>query len=418
MRKVAFVDVLRLSSFRLVWLAQLFSQIGINLTAFVLALRVYELTHRNTAVSILSLSVIIPAAIFGMMAGVLVDRYDKKIILFFCNLIRGFIALGFLLTSESFFYVLFLAFLISLVTQFFIPAEGPMIVSLVPKKKLLPANGLSVMTIFMTMLAGGLLAGPLLSTFQVEGTIIIISLMFFLAAFFVSRIPGQAILSVVARRFHPEQLIKTANGFTLSAWRKFLAEFKEGIDYLSLHRTVLFAVSLIVGSQTIIASSSNLLPGFADRVLKIPINDASVLLLGPAILGIITGALVTSQFGQKVSRQFLVNLGIVFVGVAIILLGLSHGRLMAQAVLFFLGFSNALIDVSANTMLQKETHDQVRSRVYGVQTALSGMTFIIPMMLAGAASDLFGVDKVFIAAGGLLLCFWGYKIRKYVARFA
>lgn len=418
MRKIAFVEVLSLSSFRFVWLAQLFSQIGINLTAFVLALRVYELTHRNTAVSILTLSFVIPAAIFGMMAGVLVDRYDKKIVLFLCNFARALIALGFLLTSESYFFILFLAFLISLVTQFFVPAEGPMIVSLVPKKKLLAANGLSIMTIFITMLAGGLLAGPFLDLFQIEGTIVIISAMFLLAAFFVAQIPGQTILSVLARRLHPAQLAKSYSGLGVVAWKQFSAEFAEGINYLRTHQTVLFAVALLVGSQTVVASSSNLLPGFADKVLLIPIHDASVLLLGPAILGIITGALFTSQFGQKLPRKGVINLGIIFVGLAIILLGFSKLRLMAQVVLFFLGFSNALVDVSANTLLQRETHDQVRSRVYGVQTALSGMTFIIPMMLSGGFSDLFGVQMVFIAAGGLILLLWLTKIREYVTRFS
>lgn len=419
MRKIAFLDVLHLSSFRLIWLAQLFSQIGINLTAFVLALRVYDLTHRNTAVSILTLSIIIPAALFGLLAGVLVDRYDKKVVLFLCNFARAIIALGFLFTSESFFMILFLAFLISLVTQFFIPAEGPMIVSLVPRTKLLAANGLSVMTIFLTMLLGGLFAGPSLTVFGLTGTIIIIAAMFLLAAFCVSQIPGQTILSVLRRRFHPDA-ISDSLGAALNhgAGQRFRKELVEGIAYLQQNKTVFFAVLLLVGSQTVVASSSNLLPGFADRVLGISINDASVFLLGPAILGIISGALFASQFGARLSRRNLVNTGVVFVGLAVICLGLSRVVLVAQAFLFFLGFSNALIDVSANNLLQTKTHDDVRSRVYGVQTALSGMTFILPMILAGSFSDLFGVDKVFLAAGGLILILWLTTIRKYVARFA
>ncbi|MBI4099460.1 MFS transporter [Candidatus Microgenomates bacterium] len=418
MRKIAFLDVLHLSSFRLIWLAQLFSQIGINLTAFVLALRVYDLTHRNTAVSLLTLSIVVPAAIFGMMAGVLVDRYDKKVVLFLCNFGRALIALGFLFTSESLFMILFLAFLISFVTQFFIPAEGPMIVSLVPKNKLLAANGLSVMTIFLTMLLGGLLAGPSLTVLGLSGTVIFIALMFLAAAFFVSLVPGQTIRSVLARRFHPEALGGALTGaFNHGAGRRFRQEFMEGLDYLKNQPVVFFAVLLLVGSQTVVASSSNLLPGYADRILHISINDASVYLLGPAILGIISGALFASQFGQRLSRRILVNLGIIFVGLAVILLGLSRQAILAQIFLFALGFSNALIDVSANNLLQTKTHDQVRSRVYGVQTALSGATFILPMILAGSFSDLFGVDKVFLVAGGLILLFWLTTIRKYVARF-
>lgn len=398
MSKIAFANVLGISSFRSLWLAQLFSQIGINLTAFVMALRVYELTHRNTAVSILTLAIVIPAAVFGMVAGVLVDRYDKKRVLFWCNVLRAVVALGFVLTSQSLFFIYILAILISFITQFFIPAEAPTISVLVPKEKLLVANGLFTVTIFVTMLAGGLLAGPMLTVFGVEKTLIFISLMFVLAGFFVSRIV--------------KELPK--NGHKDGLWREFTA----GKDYLLTHRRVLFAVLLLVGSQTIIASSSNLLPGFADSVLHLAINDASVYLLGPAILGIVAGAFFVSQFGKKFRPKMLVDRGIFFVGLAVLALGVFRNLVFVQAVLFFLGFSNALVDVSANTILQSGTKEDVRSRIYGIQTTLSGLSFIFPMVVAGGFSDLFGVDRVFLTAGGLLLIFWLFKIRKYVARFA
>ncbi len=418
MRRIAFAQVLSIVSFRYLWLAQLFSQIGINLIAFVLALRVYDLTHKNTAVSVLTLAFVIPAAVFGTLAGVVVDRYDKKIVLFLCNLARAVIVLGFLFTSESIIFVVGLAFLVSLVTQFFVPAEAPAISTLVPGPKLLTANGLFTVTIFATLLSGGLFAGPFLDMFGINGTIIIISLMYFLAAFFISRIPGQTVASVIRRHVNIGRLAATYRNLSFRSLRKLQIDFHEGLDYLRGHKRALFAVLLLVGSQAVVASSSTLLPGFADRVLHIPVNDASVLLMGPAILGILSGAVFMSQFGQRLWRGDLVNGGIFLVGAMMFLLGVVRSQVGVQLILFVLGFANGMVDVSANTSLQSETQESIRSRVYGIQTALAGAVFIVPMMLSGGFSDLFGVAKVFMAGGILIVAAWLFKIREYVARFA
>ena len=70
------------SGFRNLWFSQIFSQIGINLLTFVLAIRVYELTHRNTVVSVLTLAFIVPNIVFSAVSGILVERWQKKTVLF------------------------------------------------------------------------------------------------------------------------------------------------------------------------------------------------------------------------------------------------------------------------------------------------------------------------------------------------
>lgn len=415
MNNIAITRALRVSSFRFLWLAQVFSQIGINLLSFVLAIRVYDLTGKNTAVSVLVLALAIPAAVLGMLAGVLVDRWDKKMVLFSCNALRALAAIGFIFFHQSLAAVYVLAIFIAVITQFFVPAEAPMIPGLVNRDNLLPANSLFTLTIFSTMLIGGLLAGPLLILLGISGTFVIITLLFALAAAAIVQIPGGSVKAFVKRRFSRYQVKALSGGLRNGIFRELRLEFWEGHDYILSHRRVFGALVLLVSSQTIIATFSTLLPGMAVSILKIAVTDASVLLLGPAILGILLGAALISQIGHRVPRKKIVNFGVISVAVCLSFLGILTNLHMAQSLLLLLGFANGLVDVSSNTTLQEETTEEIRSRVYGILTSLSGIVYFLPVIFSGVLSDIFGIEKVLIAGGCLLFLLWLFKIRQFIS---
>src|SRR5487761_679233 len=76
-------------SFLFLWIGEVFTQISTNLFNFFLLLVVYKLTHSNTAVSGIVLTFTIPAIFFGSIAGVYVDRWNKKYVLIITNTIRA-----------------------------------------------------------------------------------------------------------------------------------------------------------------------------------------------------------------------------------------------------------------------------------------------------------------------------------------
>src|SRR3989338_3067362 len=87
--------------FRLLWLAQIISQIALNMLSFVLAIQVYQRTHSNTAVSLMLMTFAVPSVIFGILAGGIVDQFDKKKILMFCNFTRFMILLGYFIFYDN-----------------------------------------------------------------------------------------------------------------------------------------------------------------------------------------------------------------------------------------------------------------------------------------------------------------------------
>ncbi|HSS36511.1 MAG TPA: MFS transporter, partial [Patescibacteria group bacterium] len=119
--------VLKNRNFLLLWLAQVATQIGGNMVVYGLTVLVFSATKSNSAVSLLLLTFLAPAVFFSAVAGVYVDRLDRRIILIVTNLLRAiFFALVFV-ANGNLAAIFILNIAISTVTTFFAPAEAAMI---------------------------------------------------------------------------------------------------------------------------------------------------------------------------------------------------------------------------------------------------------------------------------------------------
>lgn len=427
----AFIKVAKIKPFLFLWLGQVFSQTALNIMNFALVFRVYETTRSNTAVSFFVLAFGIPAVTLGMVAGVFVDRWDKRLVLVFCNVLRALAVLGFFFSTEAFLYVYVLAFVISCITQFFVPAEAPTIPRVVPPDLLLTANSLFTLTLYASLIFGYVLAGPLLNLFGPKNVFLFISLLFVIASFFVRAVPppanGRRIIEGI------KDMLNIRVAFDGDIFGRVKGDLLEGYKFIKERPIVYQGVTLMTLSQVIISSMAALAPGYADQVLSIKITDASLYILGPAALGLLGGALFVGQLGRLKSKRRLINIGVFSGGLFLFLLSLvyrTHGNTgiflaidgflpgflkldiltVAMLLLFLLGVSNAFIDIPSNTLLQENTTEDVRGRVYGVLTASIGAAQIIPTLLAGILADLFGVGRVVLVMAFLIFIYGIYRI--------
>src|SRR3989344_1875686 len=143
-----FISVLSIPPFLFLLISEFFSQFAMNLLNFILLIVVFQLSGSNIAVAGVVLSFTLPSILFGIIAGVYVDKWNKKRVLVYTNVLRALAAFPLIFISSELFVVYTLSFLVSLITQFFIPAETPIIPLLVPKKLLISANALFSMGIF------------------------------------------------------------------------------------------------------------------------------------------------------------------------------------------------------------------------------------------------------------------------------
>ena len=149
-------------SFVFFWLAQLISQFGdrINQMALVglVAGRQFGAASTMELAKLLAFT-IIPVFIVGPIAGVYVDRWDRKTTLFVCDLIRGFLILTipFIFIAQQsmipIYIVVFLAFCLS---RFYVPAKMSIIPELVAAEHLHVANSLATVTGMIAFVLGAL----------------------------------------------------------------------------------------------------------------------------------------------------------------------------------------------------------------------------------------------------------------------
>lgn len=403
----SYSSVLTIRPFRSLWFAQIFSQLAINTLLFVLGLRIYQNTGSNAAVSGLFLAYGIPSVLFGMVAGTAVDHLDKRRMLMYCDMVRAVLVLLLLFVSGNIFLVYLVTFVNALITQLYVPSEAPLIPKLIPSDLLVPANSLFSFTYYSSLAIGSVLSGPLLRGFGPQWIFLFISALFFAAVWNESRLPSQA-----AGVLGFTHIFRYQAGHLVS---RVFGELIDGIRYVRSIPALLDSLLLLTGTQIIFAMLGTLGPGFADRVLKIDVRDASLLIVGPAVAGIIAGALWVGRFGYRLKPGRLIKLGVAGAGVILLLISLTvriHvGLGIAMALFFCLGVANSLLDAPANSVLQKEAKGSMRGRVYGILTTAVGGVGIVPVIIGGVLADVVGVGRVILLLGLVILAYGVFRMK-------
>ena len=161
--------------FSLMWSAQLVSTIGEALTDLAAAILIFSLTDSAFAVGAVLMVTAIPTLVFGLFAGVFVDRFDKKKILLLANLLRGFIVLGiplaFTLSEQGVISedlaiasLYALVFISASVRQFFDPAWEAVLPEIASEEELTQANSFLAVSSFGSTAVGFALAGLLFAS--------------------------------------------------------------------------------------------------------------------------------------------------------------------------------------------------------------------------------------------------------------
>lgn len=394
------------------WTAEIFCQIATNMVNFVLIIVAYKLTQSNTSVSGIVLSFTVPAILFGMLAGVYVDRWNKKKVLFVTNIARTFLLLVLAFLHSNLWFIYGLSFAVSVVTQFFIPAETPIIPILVKKNFLLSANALFGMGIYGSILIAYALSGPFLFFFGETNVFLILGLFFAIAAFLVSLIKISSVKE--------DQIIKESSESNL------ISELKNAFSVMVKTKAIYHSFFLLILSQLLILILAVLGPGFASQILNVPVDNFPLLFVTPSALGMVAGAVVMGNFFHNVSKNRSTTIGVFLAGISMLLLPYGsklESRQFIQTInsylptfldvnvlhimvvlAFILGFANALVFVPSNTLLQENTSDALRGKVYGSLNALVGVFSLIPVIIVGELADILGVATVITIIGiGIIL---------------
>lgn len=398
-------------SFVYLWISEVFALVSTNIFNFFLLLVVFELTHSNAANAGVVLSITIPSIIFGVIAGAFVDRWNKRKVLSVVNLARALLLVFLAFYVDNLFFLYIVSFVFSFITQFFIPAELPILPSVVDKKNLYSANALFGMSMYASILVAYILAGPLIILLQPFGTLILLAIMLVIAFVFISFIRLDYVeKKKVGEEFEEENIFK---------------DMKYTLSLISRTKDVSQSIFILALSQTLVLVMATIAPGYASSVLRIPIVQFPLLFVAPAAFGVAIGAGILISYLHNRSRNALITTGIFLSGICMLIL--PYGSKVASkgfvqvinlylpsfleinifhivvVLAFILGFSNALVFVPANTMLQEMITEEFRGKVYGFLNTFIGILSLLPIVIVGGLADLIGVGAVITGIGLFLL---------------
>ena len=447
------IAVLRNRPFLLLWLAQLATQVGGNMVMLGLLVMITSTySGSKIAISVLLLCFLAPAIVFSAIAGVFVDRSDKRLVLVGTNILRG-VAFGLVFFVGSNLLLLYvLMTLVSTFTTFFGPAEASMIPFVVPRSQLLAANGLFALTSNASFALGFALFGPfVIAVAGPQTLILLVAALYFVAAVFCwvlpksgrevpapqslpSSLPSSLPFSLPARL--PGRTSEVATGRTVvvagKAVKGTFGQLAEGITYIREHRNVGWSLSYMGITGALIGILAVVGPDFAKTSLGLGDKGLVVVVL-PLGLGIVTGVLGVNAYGHNFPRRRIIEAGLIVLGLLLALLSclgsiwhflniqvaaaaastgladLSQALSMLSivvAIAFVSGICYAVVAISAQTQLQEELPEDVRGRVFGILNMLVSVSSLLPIMVVGPAADLFGASLVLLVVS-LAVCGWG-----------
>ncbi len=370
----SFIKVLSNRSFLVLWFSQLNSQLADRIFVYVLMILAYDLTKSNLGVSVPLLAFGIPSVLFGPLAGVFVDKWNRKAILSITSLMRGLLILLIVPFIEQSLALIFLvSFLIYTATQFFAPAESASIPELVKKKDLIVANSLFMLTWMASSVIGFGLGAPLVNYFGNEGTFIFAAVLYFIAAAAIIVIPIKRIKGVK----HTKGTIKK--------------DLVYGLEFIRRNQIVLFSLLKLFVATSAIAVLSLLAISYAKDILGMPAKNFGYLILAVGA-GMFVGMWFLERLRLYLSKGMIVVISFILSGMVLVLMGKVTEIKSAIFLIFLLGVGNIFITSSIQTILHQRIPRKIRGRVFGVQNMLINSAFVFPVILAGFFADIYGVN--------------------------
>lgn len=394
--------VLASRNFRLLWLGQAISTFGDKFTEIAIPILVFNLTGSALQLGLAFLIQTLAALIFGLLAGTLTDRWDRRRTMIASDLLRAVIILAILSLSwlpwsiNSRLAALYtLAFLAAATKQFFLPAKIATIPDTVEESQLMTANSLDQSTMTLIGFLGFGAAGALIELTGATAAFWIDAGTFVVSAVFIAlmRLP-QAELTT-----NPRQTI----------WADMAAGLRHVMSVPILSGTVVLSIL----APLALGATQPLLLIFSREILKG--GDLGFgLLEGTFAIGVAFGAFILGKIATKVHRGRLLALGVMgmglgqLFGVAVPLtitnsVESSAVLMLTSLPFFFLGAaSNAAVFIGIRTIVQEASPREMIGRVFGVITVASSTALAAGAALAGFA-DKTGIGPIMLFWGGFLL---------------
>jgi len=393
-----FTNVLKNRNFFFLWLGQIISQLGDRLGQMALIGFVYHKAPGSTLqiAKILSFT-IIPVFLIGPLAGVYVDRWDRRRTMYVSDIVRSLLVLCiplFFFNLKSFIPLYALVFVIFCISRFFVPAKLSIIPELVEKKDLLIANSLVNVTGMIAAVLGFGISGIMVEWLGARGGFYLDSLGFLLSATLIFLISKKTASSIKLSRIGQD---------IMGMFRKSVfQEIKEGILYFIRNKEIRFASGVMFVLWSALGSVYVVFIAFVQKVLQSATKDLGLLIMFLGI-GLFLGSIIYGRFGQKISQYKTIFCSLISSGIMLVVFAVGITKYpyfaVAAALAFLLGLAISPIMIASNTIIHNASSNNMMGKIFSSLEIVMHLGFLIFMFISSVLAERLSHSIILIFVG-------------------
>ncbi|HWR51151.1 MAG TPA: MFS transporter [Bryobacteraceae bacterium] len=381
--------VRRNRNYRFTWLGQVVSEIGDHFNNVAVYALVIQTTSSGLAVSGVLLARAIPAVLAGPVAGVVLDRLDRRRTMIASDLVRAVVAALFVLTvTHPRLWLLYvLSAILMFASPFFTAGRAAILPSITSEGELHAANSLTQTTQWATQVVGAIVAGYAVAWFGYSAAFLLNAVSFLLSA--------GAIWAL--RRDGGFRTVRAQAGPALRPW----SDYRDGLLYIWRTPLILGIGLISVGWAAGGGAAQILFVLFAEQVFHRGAQGIGAL-SGFAGIGLLIGGVAGHLMGRRVGfagYKHTVSAAYVSHGLAYVLFSLTPNYGLALAMMAVSRVGMAVTSVLNYFQLLKHTPDEYRGRVFATMESLRWSTMMLSFAVAGIASNRFTPREIGVVAG-------------------
>jgi len=384
-KKAGSFSALRHRDFALFWAGLFVSATGSWMQNVAQGWLVFQLTHSELKLGIVTAMGTFPILLTTLHAGVAADRFNKRKIVIITQtlaLVQALILAILALTHViQVWHILVLASFAGFVNALDVPARQAMTIELVGREDLLNAVALNSSAFNGARIIGPVIAGIIVSISS-PGMCFLVNAISFLAIIF---------MLVIVR---PNQIKAAENGTSMGA------QIMEGVRYVRENRLIFDLTMLTAFASLFVLQYATLMPALAKEVLHVNAAGYGTLVSGAGI-GALAAALSVAGLGHLLKQGMIVSMGSLVVPFGILGLSYSHIFALSTAFMIIIGFGMMLFLAVSNSLIQVASPDELRGRVISVRTLVFMGFAPVGALAVGTLAQYAGVQMA-LAAGAIV----------------
>ncbi|EKD65332.1 MAG: major facilitator superfamily protein [uncultured bacterium] len=398
--------ILSNKQFLRLWLNQIFLQVGFNLCNYTVLLLLADRTHSPFIQAQFFISLILPAFVFGLFAGSIVDLVPRKPLLLVADILLSVLFFLYIFAGNSLFIFMLIAFLTASCARFFIPAQAATIPLIVERDKLNVANALFIFTLMGSVILGYIIASPIVELFGGLGT------KGELAPFILSSI--FVLIGFVLLLGFKEVKISKPNTPAGTIFKKTFYLFWQTVREIKINRNVSLPISLLIFVELNVGILSIIFLEYVRRYLYLPLTSVSIVLMVPLVLGLVGGVAMLPKIQKGLGYRRSIYWAVLGIGFLFLILGFlpvlgrwDFGvpliRFFSVVAAFVTGVLAVIIAVQSRTILQTNSDIHMQGRIFSFLDIMIALVTPLPVLFIGFTADKVSIPGTFVFIGIMII---------------